>query len=128
MQPQERIVRFVSRSNWALFAFFVLVSFSFASKGFAFGVLSGGAIVTVNFHMLARTLQNAFKPPYIASYQSVIAKYYLRFLVSGLIIFILLGLKLVHPLGLIIGLSVVAASFMLATLLEIKKLIFKEAV
>jgi len=83
MQPQERIVRFVSRSNWALFAFFVLVSFSFASKGFAFGVLSGGAIVTVNFHMLARTLQNAFKPPYIASYQSVIAKYYLRFLVCG---------------------------------------------
>jgi len=128
MQPQERIVRFVSRSNWVLFAFFVLVSFFCASKGFAFGVLSGGAIVTVNFHMLARTLQKAFQPPYIASYQSVIAKYYLRFLVSGIIIFILLGLKLVHPLGLIIGLSVVAASFMLATLLEIKKLIFKEAV
>jgi len=128
MQPQERIVRFVSRANWVLFVFSVLVSFSFASKGFAFGVLSGGAIVTVNFHMLARTLQKAFKPPYIASYQSVIAKYYLRFLVSGLIIFILLGMRLVHPLGLIIGLSVVAASFMLATLLEIKKLIFKEAV
>lgn len=128
MQPQERIVRFVSRSNWVLFALSTIVSFFCASGGFTLGVLSGGAIVTVNFHLLARTLQKAFKPPYIASYQSVIAKYYLRFMISGVIIFILLGLKLVSALGLIIGLSVVAASFMLATLLEIKKLIFKEAV
>ena len=128
MQPQERIVIFVSRSNWVLFAVSVLVSFLFASGGFALGVLWGGAIVTVNFHLLARTLRNAFTPPYVASYQSIIAKYYLRFIVSGMIIFILLGLRLVNALGLILGLSVVAASFMLATLLEIKKLIFKEAV
>lgn len=127
MQPQERIVRFVRVSNWVLFTVAVSLSFFFASKVFALGVLTGGAIVTVNFHLLTKTLQKAFRPPYIASYQSVIAKYYLRFLLSGVIIFILLGLKLVHPLGLIIGLSVVAASFMLATLLEIKKLIFKEA-
>ena len=128
MQPQERIVIFVSRSNWVLFAVSVLFSFLFASGGFTLGVLCGGAIVTVNFHLLARTLRNAFTPPYVASYQSIIAKYYLRFIVSGMIIFILLGLRLVNALGLILGLSVVAASFMLATLLEIKKLIFKEAV
>jgi hypothetical protein len=34
----------------------------------------------------------------------------------------------VNPIGLFVGLSVVVASIMLATLLEIKNLFFKEAV
>jgi hypothetical protein len=37
-------------------------------------------------------------------------------------------MQIVNPLGLFIGLSVVVASITLATLLEIKHLIFKEAV
>jgi hypothetical protein len=34
----------------------------------------------------------------------------------------------VHPVGLVIGLSVVVMSILLATMRELKKLIFKEAV
>ena len=40
----------------------------------------------------------------------------------------LISQKLVHPLGLILGLSVVVASITLATMYELTKLIFKEAV
>jgi hypothetical protein len=57
-----------------------------------------------------------------------LAKYYLRFLISGVIIFLLIAGKVVNPVGLILGLSVVVASIMLATACEIKHLIFKEAV
>jgi hypothetical protein len=35
---------------------------------------------------------------------------------------------MVHPIGLVLGLSIVVASIMLATLCEVSKLIFKEAV
>ena len=88
----------------------------------------GGLLVTINFHLLARTLKKALTPPYISSHTIVLAKYYLRFFISGIIIFVIIIKQLVDPLGLIIGLSIVVASIMLATLIEVKKLIFREAV
>jgi hypothetical protein len=36
--------------------------------------------------------------------------------------------RIVHPVGLIFGLSVVVFSIILATIIEVKKLLFKEAV
>ena len=95
---------------------------------FALGVMAGGLIVTINFHLLARTLKKSLTPPHLASHQRIIAKYYLRFIASGVIIFFLIAGKLVDPLGLFVGLSVVVASIFTATALELTKLIFKEAV
>jgi len=96
--------------------------------GYARGILFGGLLVTVNFHLLARTLRTALTPPHLSSHNVVIAKYFLRFIASGFIIFILIAGHFVHPLGLIIGLSVVVFSIILATLREFTKLIIKEAV
>jgi hypothetical protein len=139
MGSQERIVRFVNRCNWVIFFIAVLASLCFAGMPFTTGVVVGGLIVTVNFCLLERTLRNTFRSNGVVdSYKSVILKYYIRFTASGIILFVLMGLNFLlefkkgivfmNPLGLVLGLSVVAASFMLATLLEIKKLIFKEAV
>ena len=85
-------------------------------------------LVTVNFHLLARTLRKALTPPHLSSHNVVIAKYFLRFIGSGFIIFVLIAGQFVHPVGLIIGLSVVVFSIILATLREFTILIFKEAV
>ncbi len=95
---------------------------------FALGVMAGGLIVTINFHLLAGTLKKSLTPPHLASHQLIIAKYYLRFIASGVIIFFLIAGKLVDPLGLFVGLSVVVASIFAAAALEFTKLIFKEAV
>ena len=67
------------------------------------------------------------KPPYISSHNAVLVKYYIRFLVSGAIIFFLLAGRLVNPVGLVLGLSVVVASIILATMNELTILIRKEA-
>lgn len=128
MEIQKRLLKFVTCSNWVLFALFSLVGWWLATPGFARGVLFGGLLVTVNFHLLARTLKKALTPPHLSSHNSVLAKYYMRFIASGIIIFILIAGHFVNPLGLIVGLSVVVASIILATLLEVKNLIFKEAV
>jgi hypothetical protein len=53
----------------------------------------------------------------------VLAKYYLRFTVSGFVIFLLIAGGVVNPLGLVIGLSVVVVSIILATIREVKKII-----
>lgn len=128
MEIQKRILIFVTRSNWILFLAASILGFMLSPADFARGVLFGGLLVTVNFHLLAGTLRKALTPPHLTSHSIVIAKYYLRFIGSGFIIFILIAGNYVNPVGLVIGLSVVVCSIMLATLCEITKLIFKEAV
>ena len=128
MDIQKRILTFVTRSNWILFLVASILGFMLLPNDFAKGVLFGGLLVTVNFHLLAGTLRKALTPPHLASHNLVIAKYFLRFIGSGFIIFVLIAGKFVNPVGLVIGLSVVVISIMLATLCEITKLIFKEAV
>ena len=128
MDIQQRIIKFVTRANWALFGIASLLGFALFSRNVALGIFSGGLLVTVNFHLLAKTLKKALTPPHLASHNLVLAKYYLRFLVSGFIIFLLIAGHIVHPVGLVIGLSIVVFSIILATLCEVKKLIFKEAV
>ena len=128
VEIQQRILIFVTRTNWILFATASIIGFLVFPANFARGVLFGGLLVTVNFHLLARTLRKALTPPNLSSHNVVIAKYYLRFIGSGFIIFVLIAGHFVHPVGLIIGLSVVVFSIILATLREFTKLIFKEAV
>ena len=128
MEIQKRILTFVTRSNWILFLVISILGFLFLPSDFARGMLFGGMLVTLNFHLLAKTLKSALTPPHLSSHNVVIAKYFLRFIGSGFIIFILIAGNFVNPLGLIIGLSVVVLSILLATMREIAKLIFKEAV
>jgi hypothetical protein len=128
VQIQERILHFVTRANWVILAGVTAAGTALAPPDFALGILCGGLIVTINFYLLARTLRRALTPPHLASHNAVIAKYYLRFMASAFVIFLLIAGGVVNPLGLVIGLSVVVASIILATIREVKKIIFKEAV
>lgn len=128
MDIQKRILTFVTRSNWILFLGSTLAGFLFTPVEFALGIFFGGLIVTVNFHLLGRTLRRALTPPHLSSHNVVIAKYYIRFIASGVIIFFLISKHIVNPLGLFIGLSVVVASIIMATLCELKHMMVKEAV
>jgi len=125
---QQRILKFITRTNWVLFFIVSVLGIVVLPPDFARGIVFGGLIVTVNFHLVYRTLKKAFTPPNLASHNIVLAKYYLRFTASAFIIFVLISKHYVNPLGLFIGLSVVVVSIMLATLCEVKKIIFKEAI
>ena len=128
MDIQKRLLTFITRTNWTLFFITSLAGLLIFNPSFSRGIIFGGLIVTINFHLLSRTLKKAFTPPRLSSHNVVLAKYYVRFFISGLIIFALISQRYVDPLGLLIGLSVVVASMIIATIFELKKLIFKEAV
>ena len=128
MNIQQRILTFIVRSNWILLILAAAAGHFMSSSGVTLGIIAGGLIVTVNFHMLYRTLKKSLAPPHLASPNVVLVKYYIRFIISGLIILFLIAGDYVNPLGLFIGLSVVVASIMLATLYEVKNNFFKEAV
>ena len=127
MEIQQRLLKFVTHSNWILFSVASIIGLILFPPDFARGIIFGGIIVTVNFHLLYRTLKKALRPSRLSSYRVVLAKYYIRFLISGLIIFVLISGHYVNPLGLFIGLSVVVVSIMIATMCELTKYIFKEA-
>jgi hypothetical protein len=129
MKIQKQLVEFVTRANWVIFFAVSMVGLLTTSYYFAFGIICGGLIVTINFHLLAKTLKKALTPEHLSSHNVVLAKYYIRFIISGLIIFILIAGHYVNPIGLVIGLSVVVASIMIATVREvIKFILLKEAI
>jgi hypothetical protein len=123
----QRILKFINHANWLLLIAASIAGLACFPSGVALGILSGGLIVTINFHLLARTLKKAFQPPHITSIKGPLIKYYVRFIITGIIIFILIRTNSVDPIGLIAGLSVVVASMMLATLNEVRHLLCKEA-
>jgi len=127
LEIQQRILKFVTRTNWILFFLTSILGFIISSTDFALGVVFGGLLVTINFHLLYRTLKKSLQPPHLSSVGSILAKYYIRFVVSGMVIFFLISRHIVNPFGLFVGLSVVVASIMLASMCEFSKLIFKEA-
>jgi len=128
MNIQNRILKFVALSNWVLLLITSAAGAIIAKFDFTLGIITGGLIVTINFHLMYRTLKKTFTPPHISSIRAVIVKHYIRFAFSEIIIFILISKNYVEPAGLLIGLSVVVASIMLAALCEFKNIIFKEAI
>lgn len=124
---ERRLLKFITLTNWVLFCAVTTAGFILAPGRFAWGILAGGIIVTINFHLLYRSLENALTHPRVAKTREVLGKYYIRFLVSAVVIFVLIADHYVHPLGLIIGLSVVVTSIFIATVNEIRRIIFKEA-
>ncbi len=124
---EERLVKHVVYANWVIFALASGIGLYVASAPFAMGIICGGLITVVNFHLLSRTLQNALDPGPGTNHRVVVARYYLRFLISGLLIFGLLIFKIVHPIGLFVGLSVVVAGILMALILELKYVFSKEA-
>lgn len=128
MHVQGRLLRFMTITNWVVLFTSALCGFVLAQGDFAWGIVAGGLIVTVNFHLLYRSLTKSLRPPYVSNTKVVLGKYYVRFVVSGAVIFVLIKYHWVSPLGLVIGVSVVVTSFFITTLNEVRRILFKEAV
>jgi len=133
MQDLQKIVNFVTTSNWLLLLFGGIIGLMITPMKFALGIILGGLIVAINFHLLKHTLENMFHPEVVSEQgrsivSNILIKYYIRFAISGAVIFLLISEHIVHPLGLLAGLSVVVTSMFLATVLELTRIFFKEAV
>lgn len=124
---EDPLLRKVGIMNGALFALLLLGSGLFMSPKFTLGVGLGGIIILINYQVLYFVLRKALMPGRLSSPKVVIVKYYLRLLGTGCILYILIAKKLVDPLGLIIGLSVVVINLTLLGCNEMRKILFKEA-
>lgn len=133
MQDLQKLVDFITRTNWIVLLAGGIIALAVAPEKVTLGVMLGGLIVSVNFHLLKRTLKTMLSADTVAQrgrsvIGNVLVKYYFRFALSGIAIFLLIFKHVVDPFGLILGLSVVVASVFIATALELKRLLFKEAI
>ncbi|MCG8684719.1 MAG: ATP synthase subunit I [Desulfobacterales bacterium] len=133
MTDLEKIVNFITRTNWLLFIGSSLAALFLASQKMYLGVFLGGLIVTVNFHLLKNTVRKNINQEQVmikgkSLIGNLLVKYYFRFALTAVIIFLLISNHSVHPVGLLAGLSVVVASTFIAAAIELTRILFKEAV
>lgn len=126
--------RHLKAANWVLLSVLVLLGWLWQGRDFALGVLVGGLLAVVNFHVLAyilnrtlnRSLGQTAKWERGTKQAIFFAKYILRVTVLAAILYFLIRYNLVNVFGLIIGLSTVVITLILAGINEIRKIYHKE--
>lgn len=119
--------RHLKIANWVVLALLVLIGYVGWGREFALGVLLGGLVVIINFHLLHRFLKGSVEaardPESKGRAQAFFAgKQILRFLAMVLIMFFLVGRGWVNIFGLVVGLSTVVLTLTLAGINEMRKL------
>jgi len=128
-QPEHQMIRALWMGNLVTFGVLLAGAFMLAPVGSAVSVAVGGIIALANFSLLQRAVSRAIQPQHAAKSAVVgqaLVKYYLRFIATAAVIFILVSQGLVEPLGLMVGLSVVVVSIFIWGAREARKL-YKEA-
>jgi hypothetical protein len=103
----DPLQRRLELTNWVVLLIFVAVSAPFMSAKFTFGVAAGGLICIVNYHWLKRSLRAVFAQLSGNPRGAVMVRYYIRFVLTAVVLFVLISRYLVDVIGLLIGLSVV---------------------
>ena len=100
--------------NWVILFILGTLSGIFMSVQFTLGVILGGLIIIGNFSLLNNTMRKAFSDQGVmkGKKMALIAKFYFRLAIMGLIIYILISNGWVNPIGLAVGLSIVVLSIL----------------
>jgi hypothetical protein len=126
--------RHLKIANWVVLAVLVVAGFLWRGGEFALGVLAGGLVVVINFHLLHQalrsTLERAGQGDVDAKARArafFTARQLLRFSALLAIIYLLIRHGWVDIFGLLLGLSTVVLTLILAAINEVFKLKNKEA-
>jgi hypothetical protein len=126
--------RHLKIANWLVLTGLVLAGFIWRGREFALGILVGGLVVVVNFHLLHQALKGTLERAGANQEEAkarakafFAARQMLRFFALLAIIYLLVSYGWVNIFGLIVGLSTVVLTLTLAAILEVIKLRNKEA-
>lgn len=119
MLTGERLVRLIEWMS-ALFAVGLsLGAWYFYSAPAARGVIFGAAIAIASFQVLKWQLKKAFRDPLnLPGKGKVFASYYLRFLVTLFLVFLVMYFGWGDPIAFLVGLSVIVVSIIIIGALE----------
>lgn len=99
--------RNIEIGNWVVLGVILALSLLFLPGRFTLGVLAGGLVSIVNFYWLSRDLKGALSRHAEKAKPFMMVKYYIRFIVTGVVLFVIITKAPVDIFGLVLGLSVV---------------------
>ena len=99
--------RNIEVGNWVVLGVLLMLSSLFLSGRFTLGVLLGGLISIANFHWLSRDLRGSFMKYADRAKPVMMVKYYIRFIVTGIVLFFVITRAPADVSGLLLGLSLV---------------------
>jgi len=108
--------RNIETGNWVVLGIFLILSFLFLPGRFTLGVLLGGLISIVNFHWLSRDLRGSFLKHAERAKPFMMVKYYIRFIVTGIVLFFVITRAPADVFGLLLGLSLVVINVILTVI------------
>lgn len=116
----KRHQNLLSAIHWVVLLVLSALSYFLADTSFTLGVILGGLLVIANFNFMQRSVLSAFTALSVAkkTKASIIAKFYLRLLALGVILYVLAQWEWIDPIGLMIGLSTVLLSMLTFAILR----------
>jgi hypothetical protein len=117
---EEKLLRRIELVNLILTCLLPVGAWALVSAEAALGVFLGAAIVTASFRVLKWQLNKAFRTPgKLPQKGRVFASYYLRYLATLFLVFVVIYYGLADPIAFLVGLSVVVLSILVGGGIEI---------
>ncbi|MDD3580943.1 MAG: ATP synthase subunit I [Desulfobacca sp.] len=128
--------RHLKVATWIMLAALTLIGWLWQGGDFALGILVGGVLTAVNFHVLAHVLTGTLNRPggevqkwEVSGRQGMLfLKNIIRLTIMAMILYMVVKYSLVNIWGLVVGLSSVVLTLILLGINEIRKLYLKEAI
>lgn len=123
MNPIEKdpLQRKLEILNWVILGMFTAISLLFFSRDFTLGVILGGLISVVSFSWRQRDLHKLFRNLTEHARKSIMVRYYIRFVVSAVLIYLIITRTSADVIGLLTGLSIVVINIILNLLWGLMK-------
>lgn len=116
--PTEKLLRRIEWVSGVLLVVFTLGAWIAFSLQAAKGVFLGCVITMLSFQVLKWQLRRAFKPGNLPSKAGLFASYYIRYLATLFVIFLVIYFGWATPIPFLVGLSVMVLSIVLVGGLE----------
>ncbi|HQN19148.1 MAG TPA: ATP synthase subunit I [Syntrophobacteraceae bacterium] len=117
---EEKLVRRIEIVNVVLLVVLPLGAWLLLSPEIALGVFLGAGIVTLSFRVLKWQLDKAFRTPgRLPQKGRVFVAYYLRYVATLFLVFVVIYYGWADPIAFLVGLSVVVMSILVGGGLEV---------
>lgn len=118
---KDPLQRKIEIANWIALAVIFIISWIFTPYDFYLGVLLGGFISILNFHWMERGLRGIFSKTAGSVKSGVMIKYYIRLVLTAVVLYFLISNATVNVIGLLIGLSVVVINIIVTLITTMAK-------
>jgi hypothetical protein len=108
--------RKVEAGNWITLGVILALSLLFLPGRFALGVFVGGLVSIVNFYWLSRDLKNTLRKHAGRAKPFMVLKFYVRLIITGVVLFVVITRTPVDIIGLVLGLSVVVINVVITVI------------